>query len=179
MHRDVRPWRREPADANLPSMKRENVHLGDRVQLRLPASRPGLLRSQLVRVDGTVVGLDEPGRPGVRVALDHAVSGVTTCCTTCGELRPGSPGPADPGRGLRAISRSDEVVFLTTRAACEPHYVDDRTYFELDSFYDEFTRGHAERRLPTRRETPRGGPRRVPAVGSSATADGATSPRTR
>lgn len=46
----------------------------------------------------------------------------------------------------------DEVVFLTTREAYEPHYVDDRKYFELDSFYDEFTKGHAERRLPMRHE---------------------------
>lgn len=77
-------------------MKRENVHLGDRVQLRLPASQPTLLHPQLVRVDGTVIGLDEPGRPpGVRVALDHEVSGLTTCYTSYGELRPGYPGPAD------------------------------------------------------------------------------------
>lgn len=46
----------------------------------------------------------------------------------------------------------DEVVFLTTREAYEPHYVDDRRYFELDSFYDEFTQGHTERRLTMRHE---------------------------
>lgn len=30
----------------------------------------------------------------------------------------------------------DEVVFLTTRDAYEPHNVDDRKYFELNNFYD-------------------------------------------
>jgi tRNA(Arg) A34 adenosine deaminase TadA len=46
----------------------------------------------------------------------------------------------------------DEVVFLTTRDAYEPHYVDDRKYFELDTFYDEFTKNWDERRLPMRYE---------------------------
>ncbi|KOV60486.1 nucleoside deaminase [Streptomyces sp. MMG1121] len=46
----------------------------------------------------------------------------------------------------------DEVVFLTTRDAYEPHYVDDRRYFELDTFYGEFARNWAERRLPMRYE---------------------------
>ncbi|GAA0397346.1 nucleoside deaminase [Streptomyces luteireticuli] len=46
----------------------------------------------------------------------------------------------------------DEVVFLTTRDAYEPHYVDDRKYFELDSFYGEFARNWDERRLPMRHE---------------------------
>lgn len=91
-HRDVRLWRRNSTGTNLQSMKRENVHLGDRVQLLLPASRPSLLRPQLVRVDGTVIGFDEPGRPsGVRVALDYVVSGLTTWYATCGELRPVRP----------------------------------------------------------------------------------------
>ncbi|MFD5463886.1 nucleoside deaminase [Kitasatospora sp. NPDC127059] len=44
----------------------------------------------------------------------------------------------------------DEVVFLTTRDAYEPHYVDDRKYFELATFYDEFARHWDERRLPMR-----------------------------
>ncbi|WP_346095827.1 nucleoside deaminase [Streptomyces olivaceiscleroticus] len=44
----------------------------------------------------------------------------------------------------------DEVVFLTTREAYEPHYVDDRKYFELATFYDEFGKNWAERRLPMR-----------------------------
>ncbi len=46
----------------------------------------------------------------------------------------------------------DEVVFLTTRDAYEPHYVDDRKYFELDTFYDEFAKDYTERRLPMRYE---------------------------
>lgn len=46
----------------------------------------------------------------------------------------------------------DEVVFLTTRDAYEPHYVDDRKYFELDTFYGEFAKNWDERRLPLRHE---------------------------
>ena len=46
----------------------------------------------------------------------------------------------------------DEVVFLTTRDAYEPHYVDDRKYFELDTFYQEFAKSAEERRLPMRYE---------------------------
>ena len=44
----------------------------------------------------------------------------------------------------------DEVVFLTTRESYAPHYVDDRKYFELDTFYDEFTKPWHQRRLPMR-----------------------------
>lgn len=46
----------------------------------------------------------------------------------------------------------DEVVFLTTRDAYAPHYVDDRRYFELDTFYQEFAKPWQERRLPMRYE---------------------------
>jgi guanine deaminase len=46
----------------------------------------------------------------------------------------------------------DEVVFLTTRDAYEPHYVDDRKYFELDTFYLEFAKSAEQRRLPMRYE---------------------------
>ncbi|MCB5909285.1 nucleoside deaminase [Streptomyces pinistramenti] len=46
----------------------------------------------------------------------------------------------------------DEVVFLTTRDAYEPYYVDDRRYFELDTFYGEFAKDHTERRLPMRHD---------------------------
>ncbi|MEU6389225.1 nucleoside deaminase [Streptomyces sp. NPDC046939] len=46
----------------------------------------------------------------------------------------------------------DEVVFLTTREAYEPHYVDDRKYFELATFYSEFAKNWDERRLPMRHE---------------------------
>ncbi|MCX5199929.1 nucleoside deaminase [Streptomyces sp. NBC_00237] len=41
-----------------------------------------------------------------------------------------------------------EVVFLTTRDAYEPHYVDDRKYFELGTFYEEFAKSWEDRRLP-------------------------------
>lgn len=47
----------------------------------------------------------------------------------------------------------DEVVFLTTRDAYEPYYVDDRKYFELNTFYDEFAKPWNRRRLPMRHES--------------------------
>lgn len=46
----------------------------------------------------------------------------------------------------------DEVVFLTTRDDYAPYYVDDRKYFELATFYDEFAKPWQERRLPMRYE---------------------------
>lgn len=46
----------------------------------------------------------------------------------------------------------DEVVFLTTREAYQPHYVDDRKYFELNTFYDEFAKPWDQRRLPMRHQ---------------------------
>jgi guanine deaminase len=46
----------------------------------------------------------------------------------------------------------DEVVFLTTRDAYEPYYVDNRKYFELNTFYDEFAKPWESRRLPMRYE---------------------------
>jgi guanine deaminase len=46
----------------------------------------------------------------------------------------------------------DEVIFLTTRDAYEPHYVDDRKYFEFNNFYAEFTKSWDRRRLPMRHE---------------------------
>ncbi|WP_330451304.1 MULTISPECIES: nucleoside deaminase [unclassified Streptomyces] len=46
----------------------------------------------------------------------------------------------------------DEVVFLTTRDAYEPHYIDDRKYFELNTFFEEFAKPWEERRLPMRYE---------------------------
>ncbi|MFF3568329.1 nucleoside deaminase [Nocardia jiangxiensis] len=46
----------------------------------------------------------------------------------------------------------DEVVFLTTREEYEPHYVDDRKYFEFDNFYGEFGKPWDARRLPMRHE---------------------------
>jgi guanine deaminase len=44
----------------------------------------------------------------------------------------------------------DEVVFLTQRDQYEQYYVDDRKYFELSTFYDEFSKEWQERRLPMR-----------------------------
>lgn len=46
----------------------------------------------------------------------------------------------------------DEVVFLTTRESYAPHYVDDRKYFELETFYEEFAKPWQQRRLPMRYE---------------------------
>lgn len=46
----------------------------------------------------------------------------------------------------------DEVVFLTTREDYQPHYVDNRKYFELDTFYAEFAKLWQQRRLPMRYE---------------------------
>lgn len=44
----------------------------------------------------------------------------------------------------------DEVVFLTQRDQYEPFYVDDRKYFELSTFYEEFSKDWRQRRLPMR-----------------------------
>ncbi|KUH95193.1 cytidine deaminase [Mycolicibacterium acapulense] len=44
----------------------------------------------------------------------------------------------------------DEVVFLTTRDDYARYYVDDRKYFELNTFYDDFAKNWDERRLPMR-----------------------------
>jgi outer membrane receptor protein involved in Fe transport len=43
-------------------------------------------------------------------------------------------------------------VFLTTREEYQPHYVDDRKYFELDTLYTEFATPWQRRRLPMRYE---------------------------
>lgn len=45
-----------------------------------------------------------------------------------------------------------EVVFLTTRDSYEQYYLDDRKYFELSTFYDEFAKEWDHRRLPMRYE---------------------------
>lgn len=47
----------------------------------------------------------------------------------------------------------DEVVFLTTREEYESHYVDDRKYFELSTFYQEFAKSWEDRRLPMRHDS--------------------------
>ena len=49
-----------------------------------------------------------------------------------------------------------EVVFLTTRESYEQYYLDDRKYFEVSTFYDEFAKRWDERRLPMRHD-PRAG----------------------
>lgn len=46
----------------------------------------------------------------------------------------------------------DQVVFLTSRDEYEPYYVDDRKYFELATFYQEFAKPWEQRRLPMRHE---------------------------
>lgn len=45
-----------------------------------------------------------------------------------------------------------EVVFLITRESYERYYLDDRKYFEVSSFYDEFAKSWDQRRLPMRYE---------------------------
>jgi guanine deaminase len=42
----------------------------------------------------------------------------------------------------------DRVVLLTSRDQYQPYYVDDRKYFELATFYEEFTKDWQQRRLP-------------------------------
>ena len=42
----------------------------------------------------------------------------------------------------------DRVVFLTTRDEDCRYYKDDRKYFELENFYDEFSKPGQERQLP-------------------------------
>ena len=45
-----------------------------------------------------------------------------------------------------------EVVFLTTRESYGQYYLDDRKYFEVSTFYDEFAKAWDQRRLPMRYE---------------------------
>ncbi|MDC6118280.1 nucleoside deaminase [Serratia rubidaea] len=40
------------------------------------------------------------------------------------------------------------VIYLTTREDYAPFYKDDRKYFELETFYDEYAKPIGERRLP-------------------------------
>lgn len=42
----------------------------------------------------------------------------------------------------------DAVVFLTQRDEYAPYYQDNRKYFELATFYDEFAKSWQDRRLP-------------------------------
>lgn len=41
-----------------------------------------------------------------------------------------------------------QVIYITTREDYAPFYRDDRKYFELETFYDEFAKPIDERRLP-------------------------------
>ncbi|MGD1169872.1 nucleoside deaminase [Mycobacterium seoulense] len=43
-----------------------------------------------------------------------------------------------------------EVIFLITREVYEQYYLDDRKYFEVSTFYDEFAKSWDQRRLPMR-----------------------------
>ena len=45
-----------------------------------------------------------------------------------------------------------EVVFLITREDYEGYYLDDRKYFEVSNFYDEYAKDWDQRRLPMRYE---------------------------
>jgi len=42
----------------------------------------------------------------------------------------------------------DKVIFITTREDYAPFYKDDRKYFSLANFYDEFSKPWNERRMP-------------------------------
>jgi guanine deaminase len=46
----------------------------------------------------------------------------------------------------------DGVVFLVMRESYEQYYLDDRKYFEIATFYDEFAKKWDQRRLPMRYE---------------------------
>ncbi|WP_025784620.1 nucleoside deaminase [Sporosarcina sp. D27] len=41
-----------------------------------------------------------------------------------------------------------KVIYITTREEYAPYYKDDRKYFELETFYDEYSKPIEERRLP-------------------------------
>ncbi|WP_216700727.1 nucleoside deaminase [Priestia filamentosa] len=41
-----------------------------------------------------------------------------------------------------------KVIYITTREDYAPYYRDDRKYFELETFYDEYCKPIEERRLP-------------------------------
>ena len=46
----------------------------------------------------------------------------------------------------------NEVIFLITRESYEQYYLDDRKYFEVSTFYDEFAKTWDRRRPPMRCE---------------------------
>ena len=47
----------------------------------------------------------------------------------------------------------DKVTFITTRDDYSKHYVDDRKYFTLDNFYEEFAKPWQERSMPMAHES--------------------------
>ncbi|SDH33311.1 Cytidine and deoxycytidylate deaminase zinc-binding region [Sinosporangium album] len=50
--------------------------------------------------------------------------------------------------GALYYASPDRVLFLTTRAAYSHHYTDDRKYFTLSTFYEEFSKPWQSRNLP-------------------------------
>ena len=50
--------------------------------------------------------------------------------------------------GALYYASPDRVVFVAEREEYSRYYTDDRRYFELENFYDEFTKSWQERRLP-------------------------------
>ncbi|ONM48422.1 nucleoside deaminase [Nocardia donostiensis] len=54
--------------------------------------------------------------------------------------------------GSLYYSSPDEVVFLASRDDYQSYYIDDRKYFEVDTFYNEFGKSWDKRRLPMRYE---------------------------
>lgn len=63
---------------------------GDRVTIRLKDTSGDYHRAGTnIVVHGVVRAIDEPGLPrGVRVDLDHPISGISDCYATYSELRP-------------------------------------------------------------------------------------------
>ncbi|WP_232298175.1 nucleoside deaminase [Erwinia typographi] len=45
-----------------------------------------------------------------------------------------------------------QVIYITTREEYVPYYRDDRQYFELENFYQEFAKPIAQRRLPMKQQ---------------------------
>ena len=54
--------------------------------------------------------------------------------------------------GLAVLLFPKEVIFLITRESYEEYYLDDRKYFEVATFYDEYAKNWDQRRLPMRYE---------------------------
>lgn len=99
---------------------------------------------------------------GNRVAQTHdptahaEILAIRAACTTLGtENLTGTTiyvlaHPCPMCLGALYYCSPDEVVFMTSRDDYASYYVDDRKYFELASFYDEFAKPSEQRRLPMR-----------------------------